>query len=141
MPRTPSTRTAAPIAALVVAGLLLSTAGHAAAQTQPPTDPAPAAAGYAPGELVVSYRLGTSKTDRTAVRQELGATVESSMGIRGSEVLDLPSDTGVQDAVEAAESLPDVLYAEPNYRYEMTASPNDPMFGEMWSLGLAASDG
>ena len=141
MPRTPSTRTAVPIAALVVAGLLLSTAGQAAAQTQQPDAPAPATAGYAPGELVVRYEPGTSKTDRTAIRQELGATVESTMGIRGAEVLDLPSDAGVQAAVEAAESLPDVLYAEPNYSYEMTASPNDPMFGEMWSLGLAASDG
>jgi subtilisin family serine protease len=141
MPRTLRTRTAAPITALVVAGLLLSAAGSAAAQTQQPSTSAPAAATYAPGELVVRYASGTSKVERSAVREELGATVESTMGIKGAEVLDLPADAGVEGAVEAAESLPDVLYAEPNYSMSITASPNDPMFQEMWSLGLARADG
>lgn len=141
MPRTLRTRTAGPIAALVVGGLILSAAGSAAAQTPQGSDAAPAAVQYAAGELVIGYEPGTSKAERTAVRSELGATVESSLGIRGTEVLDLPADAGVEGAVEAAESLPDVLYAEPNYSYEMTASPNDPMFDEMWSLGLAAADG
>jgi subtilisin family serine protease len=90
---------------------------------------------------VVRYEPGTSKADRSAIRQDLGATLEAPMGIKGAELLDLPADTGVEGAVAAAESLPDVLYAEPNYAYEMTASPNDPMFDEMWSLGLTASDG
>jgi subtilisin family serine protease len=125
----------------VVAGLLLSTAGQAAAQTEQAGDSAPATAPFASGELVIGYEPGTSKADRTAIRNELGATVESPMGIRGTEVLDLPADAGVEGAIAAAESLPDVLYAEPNYSYEMTASPNDPLFDEMWSLGLAANDG
>lgn len=141
MYRTLRTRTAAAVAPLVIAGLLLSTAGEAAAETEQPSTPQQAATTSAPGELVVRYEQGTSKTDRTAIRQELGATMESPSGIRGVEVLDLADGTAVQSAVDAAESLPNVLYAEPNYKLEMTASPNDPMFGEMWSLGLANGNG
>ena len=141
MPRTLRTRTAVPITALVVAGLLLSAAGSAVAQTPEASASAPTDASFAPGELVVGYAPGTTKGERSAIREELGATVDSATGIKGTEVLDLPADTGVESAVAAAESLPDVLYAEPNYSYEMTASPNDPMFAETWSLGLTATDG
>ncbi len=141
MYRTLRTRTAAAIAPLVVAGLILSTAGEAAAESRQPSAPQPTATPYASGELVVRYEQGTSKTDRSAIRQELGATIESAPGIRGIEVLDLADGMAVEGAIDAAENLPNVLYAEPNYSVEMTASPNDPMFGEMWSLGLASSDG
>lgn len=144
MLRSLSTRTAAVTASLVVAGLLLGTAGEAVAAPQDTTTtPAsqPQVAGYAPGELVVRYEPGTTRTDRTAVRQELGAAVESTFGVKGAEVLDLPDGAGVESAVAAAESLPDVLYAEPNYSVSTTASPNDPMFDEMWSLGLTSGDG
>ena len=141
MLRTLSTRTAAAIAPLVVAGLLLGTAGQAVAAPQPSGASLTEGAEFAPGELVVRYESGTSKTDRTAVRDELDATVDSSLGIKGTQVLALADGTSVQDAVEAAASLPNVLYAEPNYSYSTTASPNDPRFNEVWSLGLASGDG
>lgn len=143
MIRTLSTRTAAAATSLVVAGLLLATAGQAVAAPQDPTTATSQAevASYAPGEIVVRYEPGTTRTDRIDIRQELGATVESTFGVKGAEVLDLPDGTGVESAVAAAESLPDVLYAEPNYAVSTTASPNDPMFDEMWSLGLPTGDG
>jgi subtilisin family serine protease len=96
---------------------------------------------YARGDLVVRYAPGTSRAARTDVRGELGATVESHSAIEGLEVLDLPEGTSVSSAVAEAERLPNVLYAEPNYRVGINAAPNDPMFGQMWSLGLANSKG
>jgi large repetitive protein len=134
-------RTAIPTA-LVVAGLLLGTAGEAAAELQQPSAPASSAAPrYAPGELVVRYRPGTSRADRAALRTGLDASVESKSVLKGLQVLDLPEGTTVRNAVEAARSLPQVLYAEPNYSYQVTASPNDPMFRDMWSLGLQNDQG
>lgn len=125
-------------AVLVVAGLLLGTAGEAAAQLQQPNAAAEQAArGFVPGELVVRYRPGTNRAARTFVRRQLDASVESKSLTKGLQVLDLPGGMGVSDAALAAKSLPQVLYAEPNYILEHAASPNDPMFEEMWSLGPA----
>jgi subtilisin family serine protease len=61
--------------------------------------------------------------------------------LKGLQVLDLPQGTSVASAVAEAESRPGVLYAEPNYRVGINAAPNDPMFGQMWALGLANSEG
>src|SRR5919106_1699805 len=133
-------RTAIPTA-LVVAGLLLGTAAEAAAELQQPTAAPDSAPRYAPGEVVVRYRPGTSGTERAALRNGLDATVESKSVLKGLQVLDLPEGTTVRNAVEAARSLPQVLYAEPNYSYRGAASPNDPMFDEMWSLGLKNDQG
>ena len=135
-------RTAFLTSALVVVGLILSTTGTAFAQDQKPSyDGTVASRRYAPGELVVKYRPGTSPTTRTEVRQDLGATVESTSVVKGRELLDLPSGVSVQNALEAANSLPEVLYAEPNYAISNAASPNDPMFPDTWSLGLESADG
>ncbi|MGH2691232.1 MAG: S8 family peptidase [Actinomycetota bacterium] len=127
---------------LVIAGLMLGTAGEAAAQVAQPHGPAdPAVRPYAPGEIVVRYRSGTTRSARAEVRADLGATVESVSTLKGLQVLDLPPGTPVSSAVDAAQSEPQVLYAEPNYRVGHQASPNDPMFDEMWALGLANSQG
>jgi subtilisin family serine protease len=124
-----------------VAGLILSTAGGAAARVSQPTLTPQHASRYAPGELVVRYRPGTTREVRRDFRSDLGATVETRSLLKGSEVLDLPSGVSVTDAVEEARSLPSVLYAEPNYSIANAASPNDPLFDEMWSLGLGNDEG
>jgi subtilisin family serine protease len=136
-----STSRKATSTALILAGLLLGTVGEAAAETSPSDPTSPSEQSFAPGELVVRYRPGASGADRADLQTELGADVESASLVKGVEVLDLPAGATVEDAVEAAESQPQVLYAEPNYTYTSTASPNDPMFGDMWSLGLSNSQG
>jgi subtilisin family serine protease len=40
----------------------------------------------------------------------------------------------VEQAVEGYRRDPEVLYAEPNYIYDLNAVPNDPGFGQLWGL-------
>ena len=40
----------------------------------------------------------------------------------------------MSEGISQFESRPDVLYAEPNWRRQMFSMPNDPLFGEQWSL-------
>jgi subtilisin family serine protease len=129
------------LSSLVVAGLMIGTAGVASAEQQKPTSPNTQAPRYAPGELVVRYQPGTSREVRKDFRSDLGATIEAKSLLKGGEVLDLPEGVTVANAVEAAQGLPGVLYAEPNYSTSATASPNDPLFDEMWSIGLGNGEG
>lgn len=92
-------------------------------------------------QVVVRYRPGTPRAARTDLTAQLGARIESSSAVKGLQVLDLPRGTTVASAVEALESTPEVLYAEPNYRIAGAAAPNDPMFHKMWSLGWTNSHG
>ena len=135
------THKATALTPLVVLGLLVGSGGEAIAQERETTYQRRADRPYAQGELIVRYAPGTSRAVRTDVRGELGATVGSDPALRGIQVLDLPEGTSMASAVAEAESLPQVLYAEPNYRVGINAAPNDPMFGEMWALGLANSNG
>lgn len=136
------TRRAAALAPVVVLGLLIGTAGEAVAEVSQPYEQAdPAVRHFASGEVVVRYRPGTPRAARSDLREDLGATLESTSALKGMQVLDLPADVTVAEAVREAESSSQVLYAEPNYRVSQQASPNDPMFGEMWSLGWTNSQG
>ena len=142
-----TTKTIAP-AVLVATGLLLGSAGEALAQVPEAYSQvtskvaaSSAAQSYAPGELVVRYRSGTKRAAKVSVRRDLGAGLLEPTSMKGLEVLDLPAGTSVTEGVQLAQSLPQVEYAEPNFALSAAANPNDPMFNDMWSLGLASGNG
>src|SRR5688500_8354355 len=82
--------------------------------------------------IVVAYRPGRAQTMRTALLAE-GMDSEPS-ALPGLDVVELAPGEDVAEAAAAAASLPGVRYAEPDYRYELTAAPNDPMYDELWGL-------
>jgi subtilisin family serine protease len=68
------------------------------------------------------------------VLRETGAERKQWLRVPGAELVALPAGASVQAAVREFEAKPDVLYAEPNYIYRATATPNDPRFAELWGL-------
>ncbi len=50
------------------------------------------------------------------------------------QVVDLPEDVEVGEAVGTLEANPDVAYAEPNFEREAAVIPNDPEYPELWAL-------
>jgi len=46
----------------------------------------------------------------------------------------LPQGMTVEQAMDMYRNDPDVEYAEPNYIYHATLTPNDPSFGQLWGL-------
>ncbi len=46
----------------------------------------------------------------------------------------LPEYVSVETALELLQGHDAVLYAEPNYRIQVTATPNDPRYDELWGL-------
>ncbi len=89
---------------------------------------------YVPGQVIVRYAAGTTRTDRHAAADDAGATEVESLGTARTELLQLDAGVSVDEAIAELELNPDVAYAEPNYLYEISATPNDTNFGQLWGL-------
>ncbi|MQB00852.1 MAG: S8 family serine peptidase [Actinobacteria bacterium] len=87
---------------------------------------------YAPGEVLVKYEPGTRAAERANVRAQMGARLERRLTIPGLELVKVRG--GARAAAAAFERRPQVEYAEPNFRFDATAIPNDPLFDRLWGL-------
>ncbi|HEX2128587.1 MAG TPA: S8 family serine peptidase [Solirubrobacterales bacterium] len=92
-----------------------------------------AGADYVPGEVVVKYEDDATAAQKSAA-QRLGGVVERITGVRGVGAKLVSVAGGVQAAVARLESSAAVEYAEPNYIYRAQATPNDPLFPQMYGL-------
>jgi subtilisin family serine protease len=82
---------------------------------------------------VVRFAASSSAAERQDVRASLDATRSQSLGMAGLQLLKLHSGD-VQSAIADLEQRSDVIYAEPNYIYEASAVPNDPLFSDLWGM-------
>ena len=96
-----------------------------------------AAADYIAGELVVRFKASADRVGRASALRETGAERKRWLVVPGAELLALPRGMSVQEGVREFKGKRDVLYAEPNYVYQASATPNDARFGELWALNQA----
>ena len=85
-----------------------------------------------PGVVLVTYRPGTSKADRTSTRRFVHATRGEALSpLSGAaEKVTLPSVVSVDTAITVLEQRPEVRSAEPDYVLRTDASSNDPLLTE-----------
>lgn len=119
----------AAIAALALAGFV-SAAGTSAPRPRPKPE-------YVPGELIVRYEAGVAATRRAQILGRKGARRKRALRLPRAEVVALPPGQSVESAAQELETQPGVAFAEPNYIYRPTATPNDPRFGALWGLHQA----
>jgi subtilisin family serine protease len=103
---------------------------------------APAGPKYTEGKVIVRFRKGTSES----AMAEAHASVQSQVLHRSSlvenlEVVELPANTRVKDAIHAYKLNPNVLYAEPVYVVHAVDTPNDPDFSQQWALANTGQNG
>jgi subtilisin family serine protease len=120
--------------ALLAALLAVSTVGVAGAGAQAPDDPAPPAADFAAGRVIVRYVPGTDTEERRDARRDVDATSSRALDLSRTELLRLPAGQSVQAAVAELESRGDVEFAQPDWTYQLEAVPNDPGFSQQWGL-------
>ena len=93
-----------------------------------------AAPPFADGFLLVRFAEGASDAARAATRESVGATVDATFQlVPGLERLRLHGP-GVESAQKALARNPNVLYAEPDFLVSAIATPNDPMFSQLWGM-------
>jgi len=91
----------------------------------------------------------TGPLTRRAIRSRIsdfivaGAAVDKEYDetVPGLAVVKLPAGTNVLDAGGKFLQSANVLYAEPNYKYSLSAIPNDPFFSELWGLDNTGQTG
>jgi len=122
---------------LLFALLALDTRSDSQYAAQPQAQPSE----HIADEVIVRFRDGVDESQKDLARfRVLGSRKKVFKTVRGLEVIKLPRNVSVQDAIDLYEQDPNVLYAEPNYilrltaKPELTATPNDPSFGSLWGL-------
>jgi subtilisin family serine protease len=96
-----------------------------------PASPAPSSE---PGELLVRFDPGAAQPSALSAAE---ARIAERLPLAGLVRVVLEPGTSLAAAEAALERRPDIRYAEPNYRYTLHATPNDPRFNELWGLNQA----
>lgn len=86
------------------------------------------------GEVLVKYRENRATEHSARFRSMWRLSTVKTYKTSGIHKVKLPADMTVDQAVAIYRSDPDVLYAEPNYRYRLLALPNDTEIGRLWGL-------
>jgi subtilisin family serine protease len=123
--------------AAAIAALLSMTASSALAKQAPPRHPGAGEGLFgqevAPGEVIVRFKQGASRSDRAEAKRDAGASLERKLLLSRTELVEVtPGEE--EEAAAKLERDPKVLYAEPNAVVHEDATPNDTRFPALWGL-------
>ena len=88
----------------------------------------------ASSEIIVKLQDQATQADLRTLNARNDASIEEDLPSSDVNVVDLPQDLTVQEAVQTYEASPDVEYAEPNFKLYPSVSPNDPNFNRLWGM-------
>ncbi len=108
--------------------MLMLANGHWSQAAADPNQP------YVNGELLVKYRENQAAQQAVHYRSMWRMSNIRTFGKSGIRQVRLPADMTVSQAMALYLSDPDVLYAEPNYRYRLQAVPDDTNMTRLWGL-------
>jgi thermitase len=122
---------------LILIGILGTSPEQARSETKP-SDPSAGTGeqAFAPGRIIVKAEEEAPANAVESLNREYDASIESRLPLSDVEVVDLPKDLSVSEAVERYEASPNVEYAEPDYVVYPEGSlspkrPNDQYFSQL----------
>ena len=111
---------------------------------------------YKQDELIVRFanpetetRMATGPWSTRTIRSMISSSIVDGAAVEkvyddvapGLAVVKLPQGTNVMGALAQFNSSPDILYAEPNYKYKLFLVPNDPNYPDQWALDNTGQTG
>jgi thermitase len=124
---------AAALAAALLAGVLAAAAGGAGvARSEVTLTAAGVNEAYVPGQAVVRFKANAEAPSRKEALSNEHASTVKRLGLPGLQLVRVAGS--VPEAVAALERDPAVAYAEPNFLYRATATPNDPRLSQLWGM-------
>lgn len=85
------------------------------------------------GEIIVKLDDNASQRDLRELNSRKDASVEENLPKSDVNLVDLPRDLSVREAIRQYENSPDIQYAEPNYILKPTKTPNDTYYSSaLW---------
>ena len=89
---------------------------------------------FAPGRIIVKLKEGVPSEEFDKINRGNGGRTEKKIPRTRFNVVDLPAGLPVEEAVKRYEAATQVEYAEPDFVYVASATPNDPSFTKLWGL-------
>jgi len=90
---------------------------------------------YKDDAILVRFKFGVANARSTQVHaKHLTQVVREYRVPSNLQLVKVPQGMTVDTALQAYKDDPEVLYAEPNYIYQLATTPTDPRFNEMWGL-------
>ncbi len=89
---------------------------------------------YVPGQLLIKFKNELSTAQVQSTFSAAGIQQTDYLAEIGVYLCTITEDLEVHAAVEACKKDPNVLYAEPNYIYRISGTPNDPRYDSLWGL-------
>jgi len=123
--RIPSIRLLGALLTLAIGGQLLA-APPPARQVQ--------VRGTVPGQLLVKVTAGPTSDAAVNANKLVGATQVKAFSRIGWQLVQLPAGKTVEQGIAEYQQNPDVAGAEPNFRYQVLGTPNDPMYSQLWGM-------
>ncbi|MGH3052557.1 MAG: S8 family serine peptidase, partial [Gaiellaceae bacterium] len=77
---------------------------------------------------------GVTQGEQSTLLAAQGARVKRALPLPRLKLVRLPKGASVHAAAAMLSRRPGIAYAEPNYLYRATATPNDPRFPQLWGL-------
>lgn len=106
------------------------------------SDPGAPAIEFKDGELLVKFRRGIDAARVEQIKKRAGLRALKRYGrLRIHRMKISKSGLSVRQAAKLLNRMPDVLYAEPNYKVSTLAVPSDPRFSELWGMNNTGQTG
>ena len=90
---------------------------------------------YASDRIIVKLEEGSTRSDLEDLNQRNDASTEKDLPRSNVNVVELPQDLPVEEAVETYEASPDVEYAEPDFILKpLQTTANDSDYPKLYGL-------
>ncbi len=110
--------------------------------TSPSRRPVDLARQAVPGEFLVKFKPGASKTAISdALRKSAPQSVRTFRLVPQLRYVKLARGASAERAIAMYRARPDVEYVEPNYLRTIAATPDDPSFPQQWGLNNVGQTG
>lgn len=85
-------------------------------------------------ELLIKLKPTAVQSTQEGQHDKLGGRILRRFARLGWQQIKLPTGMTIEQALQRYPQLAEVASVEPNYIYQTSATPNDPMLGQLWGL-------
>jgi len=97
---------------------------------------------YSSSQIIVKFRKNTSKSTKQSSHSLMGAKIKKKFKhFPNTHIMTLPASMSMEKAMAIYAKNPNVEFAEPDYTYFTSLTPNDIRFDEMWGLNNSGQTG
>ncbi len=91
---------------------------------------------YKEGEIIVKFKSDVPDVTINSVLTAAGIRIRKTVAVLGMHACTIPSGKSVLQAVEECKAYGNIEYAEPNYIYRTSVTPNDPQFSQLYGMTI-----